>query len=70
MTPAKFMNLAALIRIRPGKSRSAAYLVIVQGMTVSEAAAYQCITRQAVNQAVLRFRRGLAKINEVANGPD
>ncbi len=59
MTPAQFDALAALISLRQSASREAARLVLVDGLSVIDAAAQAGITPQGANQAVLRCRRAL-----------
>ena len=59
MTPAQFDALATLIGLRQSTSREAARLVLVDGLSVIDAAARAGITQQGANQAVLRCRRSM-----------
>ena len=59
MTPAQFDALAALIHLRQSASRDAARLVLVDGLSVLDAASRCGISVQGANQAVLRCRRAL-----------
>lgn len=59
MTSDQFAALAELISLRAGKSRDAARLVLVDGLTSAEAARQLGLTTQGSNQAVQRCRRAL-----------
>lgn len=59
MTPEQFEALAALAHLRQSASRDAARLVLVDGLSVIDAAARAGITQQGANQAVLRCKRAL-----------
>lgn len=59
MTPEQFEALAALIHLRQSASRDAARLVLVDGLSVVEAAKQVGITQQGANQAVIRCRKAL-----------
>jgi DNA-directed RNA polymerase specialized sigma24 family protein len=64
MTAQQFDALAELIRMRPGPSREAARLVLVDGAPLKLAASAAGITVGGTSNAVQRVRRalGLAKI--------
>jgi DNA-directed RNA polymerase specialized sigma24 family protein len=59
MTLDQFDALAALIHMRQSASRNAARLVLVDGLSVLDAARQCGISVQGANQAVLRCRRAL-----------
>ena len=59
MTGDQFDALAELISLRSGKSRDAARLVLVDGLSSAEAARQLGLTTQGANQAVQRCRRAL-----------
>lgn len=59
MTPDQFDALATLISLRQSDSRDAARLVLVDGLSVIEAAAHVGISQQGANQSVIRCRRAL-----------
>ncbi len=65
MTPAQFDALATLIGLRQSTSREAARLVLVDGLSVLDAAGQCGISVQGANQAVLRCRRAM-KLARVA----
>ncbi len=59
MTPAQFDALARLLRLSPGStSRELARLVLVDGLTQTEAATRLGATPQAAHNAVQRVREG------------
>lgn len=59
MNSDQFTALATLMALRASPSREAARLVLVDGLSVIDAAAQAGITQQGANQAVLRCRRAL-----------
>lgn len=59
MTADQFAALAHLARLQQSPSREAARLVLVDGLTVKDAAAHVGISVPGANQAVLRCRRAL-----------
>ena len=59
MTPEQFEALSALIHLRKSASRDAARLVLVDGLSVLDAASQCGISVQGANQAVLRCRRAI-----------
>ena len=69
MTPDQFDALAVLIHLRQSASRDAARMVLVDGLSVIEAAAQAGITQQGANQAVLRCRRAIDLAWRVLLGP-
>lgn len=56
----QFDALARLIRVRDGASRSAALLVLVDGMSQADAARQTGLTPSGVARVVGRLRRGAA----------
>ena len=60
MTDQQFSALAELLRMRDGASRSAARLVLVDGIAPAEAARQVGTTPQAVNSALRSCERGMA----------
>ena len=60
MNAAQFEALAELLRMREGASRSAARLVLVDGIAPAEAARQVGTTPQAVNSALRSCERGIA----------
>lgn len=69
MTDNQFTALATLIGLRQSASREAARLVLVDGLSVIDAAARAGITQQGANQAVLRCRRGIDLALQVSRNP-
>lgn len=59
MTDAQFSALAELLRLRGGDAQEAARLVLVEGLTPSDAARRTDASLQAVSNAVSRCRTGL-----------
>jgi len=59
MNPAAFDALAELLRLRASRSREAARLVLVDGMSQSDAARAVGVSRAGVNNVVATCRRGL-----------
>jgi predicted DNA-binding protein (UPF0251 family) len=59
MTPAQFDAIAHLCRLRQSASREAARLVLVDGLSLDDAAKRTGITLQGTSQAVLALRRAL-----------
>lgn len=60
MTTAQFDALAQLLRVRAGKSRTAASLVLVDGLTQAAAARQTDLSTAGVGNVIASFRRGLA----------
>lgn len=59
MTVDQFAALAELLRLRAGPAQECARLVLVDDLTVPEAARRACVSYQAGHNAVQRCRRGL-----------
>lgn len=59
MAPDQFTALATLLRLRDGASAEAARLVLVDGLTITAAAARLGMTYRAAHMAVSRARSGL-----------
>ncbi|MCY1359800.1 hypothetical protein D9M69_463950 [compost metagenome] len=59
MTAEQFQALADLLRMRDGASKTAAHLVLVNGLSPAEAARQAGTTPQAVNSALRSCERGL-----------
>lgn len=59
MTPDQFDALAKLLRLRAGPARQVAYLVLVDGLSMPDAARSAGLEYTAAGQAVRRARRGL-----------
>lgn len=59
MTASQFQALALLLRIRNGKSREAARMVLVDGQSSTSAAKATGLTLSGVSNAVYRIRRGM-----------
>lgn len=57
MTPAEFDRLARLLPGRAGATREAAFLVLVSGATIRQAARHYGITAGAVSRIVARLRQ-------------
>jgi len=57
MLQAQFDALATLMALRASPSREAARLVLVDGLSVADAAAHCGISVQGANQSVLRCKR-------------
>ena len=69
MTSTQFDALSQLISLRQSASRDAARLVLVDGLSVIEAAAQVGISQQGANQAVIRCRRALELARVAVNYP-
>lgn len=67
MTAHQFAALATLISLRQSASRDAARLVLVDGLSVLDAAERCGISVQGANQAVLRCRRALELAQAATN---
>lgn len=59
MTPAQFAALCQLLRVRAGPSRTAASLVLVDGLSQADAARQTGLTPSGVGKVVGRLKRGL-----------
>lgn len=59
MTAEQFAALAGLLRLRAGPAQQVAYLVLVDGLAVPEAARQVGLEYTAASQAVRRVKRGL-----------
>jgi DNA-directed RNA polymerase specialized sigma24 family protein len=59
MTEPQFDALAKLLRLRQGKSKDAARMVLVGGLAPSEAARETGLSLQAVSNVVTRCKRGI-----------
>lgn len=70
MTPDQFDALAELLRLRGGASQEAARLVLVNGLSPTEAARKAGITPQAMSNALASCRRGLDLARRVAGSMD
>lgn len=57
MTAAEFARLARLLPGRAGAAREAAFLVLVSGATIRQAARHYGITAGAVSRIVARLRQ-------------
>lgn len=60
MTPEQFNSLAQLLRVRAGKSRTAARLVLVDGLKQAVAARQTGLGPAGVGNVVSRLKKGLA----------
>lgn len=60
MTASQFTALAQLLRVREGDSKTAALLVLVDGVSQADAARLTGLTPSGVGKVVTRLRRGLA----------
>lgn len=60
MNAAQFEALAELLRMREGASKSAARLVLVEGLAPADAARQVGTTPQAVNSALRSCERGMS----------
>ena len=69
MTPAQFDALATLIGLRQSTSREAARLVLVDGLSVLDAAGQCGISAQGANQAVIRCRKALELAKAATSEP-
>lgn len=65
MTPAQFAALAELLRLRSGAARDCARLVLVDGMSTTDAARAAGIEYTLAHKAVKRVRRGLVLVMRV-----
>ncbi|MGK8437259.1 hypothetical protein ACRS3X_07895 [Ectopseudomonas hydrolytica] len=66
MNAAQFEALAELLRMRDGASKSAARLVLVDGIPPSDAARQVGTTPQAVNSALRSCERGMSLVRTAA----
>ena len=66
MTGSQFDALAELLRMRTGASKTAARLVLVEGLTPAEAARQTGIAPQSVNSALRSCERGIKLARRVA----
>lgn len=66
MTADQFDALAKLLRVRNGKSRIAASLVLVDGLTQAAAARQTDLSTAGVGNVIASFRRGLELVGKVA----
>ena len=69
MTPAQFGALAQLCRLRQSASREAARLVLVDNLSLGDAAQQAGITLQGASQAVLALRRALDLVRVAVGHP-
>lgn len=67
MTPDQFDALADLLRLRAGPAQQVARMVLVDGLTVPDAARAAGLEYTAAHQAVKRAQRGL-QLARVAAG--
>ena len=70
MTPEQFDALAALLSLRSPQAIEAARMVMVEGASVTAAAAQTGLTPQGVSNAAARCRRGLALARVAAGRAD
>lgn len=66
MTPAQFTALANLLRLRAGPAQYVARLVLVQGLSVPDAAREEGMDYHLAYKAVKRAQDGLALARVVA----
>lgn len=66
MTPDQFAALSELMEQREAPSRDAARLVLVEGISPSEAADRAGVSRQAVSNVLRRCRRVIGLAERVA----
>lgn len=66
MTPAQFTALAELLRLRAGPAQQVARMVLVEGLTVPDAARAAGLEYTAAHQAVKRAQRGLELARQAA----
>lgn len=66
MNADQFAALAELLRLRGGASQAAARLVLVDGLSPSEAARASGISAQSVSNVLAVCRRGVALANRVS----
>lgn len=59
LTAAQFAAITKLMRVRVGKSRAAASLVLVDGLSQKKAAGHTGLTQSGVAHVVGRIRRGI-----------
>ena len=59
MTPDQFYAIASLLRLRGGPATEGARLVLVDGLSIVQAAERSGCSRQSVGNAMSRIRRGL-----------
>lgn len=69
ITPEQFDALSDLLRLRTGPARVAVRLVMVDGLTVPDAARKAGMDYRAAHQAVKRAKRGLAIAKTAAGFP-
>lgn len=69
MTLDQFAALANLLRLRDGPAQDVARMVMVDGLTVSEAARATGVSLQAASNSAQRCRRGLELARTVVSGP-
>lgn len=69
ITDEQFAALAVLLRLRSGPAEQAAFLVLVDGRSVGDAARECGLTYKAAHQAVKRAREGLALARTAAGLP-
>ena len=69
MTPEQFSALAQLMQLRNGPAHEAAQLVLVDGLTVTEAARKVGLSPQAASNSVQRCRRGFVLARVAAGHP-
>lgn len=60
MTPDQFQALATLLQLRAGPAQQAAYLVMVDKLRLTDAAALAGVSQPAASNALKRARAGLA----------
>lgn len=66
ITEEQFAALAVLLRLRSGPAEQAAFLVLVDGVSVGDAARECGLTYKAAHQAVKRARDGLTMARAAA----
>jgi len=65
MTADQFEALAELLRLRGGDSQEAARLVLVDGLSTTEAAKRCDLSPQAVSKVLASCRRGMELVSRV-----
>ena len=65
MTPGQFAALAELLRLRDGPATAGVRLVLVGGLSITQAAAQAGCSRQSVGNALKRCQRGLESAQRV-----
>lgn len=68
MTPDQFAALADLLRLRDGGAREAARLVLVEGLSITQAGERAGVSRQSAGNTVARCRAGLELVRRVVGG--